>query len=83
MANVRGNFKGIQMRRLLLRGLIALALLMTFRTFPFFPGMQHVQEAWFLLCFLIVLFVNRLWKTQVGPWKLPGCLSRFFRMEVG
>jgi hypothetical protein len=42
-----------------LRISLALTLLMTFRTFQFFPGMQYVQELWFVLCFLVVLFVNR------------------------
>jgi hypothetical protein len=39
------------------RILLAFALVMTFRTFQFIPGMQYVQESWFVLCFLAVLVV--------------------------
>jgi len=57
---------GIGMRRLLWRGLIAIAVIMGFRTFQFFPGMPYVQEAWFAACFLIVIFVYSFWKTRTG-----------------
>ncbi len=48
------------------RGVIVIALFMSFRTFQFFPGMQYVQEAWFLLCFLFILFAYPLWKIRIG-----------------
>ncbi len=53
-------------RTILVRILLALALVMTFRAFQFFPGMPNVQEAWFLLCFLVVLFVYPFWKLRMG-----------------
>jgi len=48
------------------RIVLAIVLLMTFKTFQYFPGMQYVQEAWFVLCFLIVFFVYPFWKLQMG-----------------
>lgn len=56
------------------RVLLALTLLMTFRTFQFFPGMPYVQEAWFVLCFLAVLFIYPFWKIQGG--------LKFSRFEI-
>lgn len=41
--------------RLLRRAILVLMLAMGFRTFQFFPGMTYAQEAWFVICFLIVL----------------------------
>lgn len=53
---------------------LSLALLMNLRTFQFFPGMGYVQEAWFVLCFLVVLIVYPFWKLQAG--------LRFSRLET-
>jgi hypothetical protein len=59
--------------RLLRRVILVLMLAMGFRTFQFFPGMTYVQEAWFVLCFLIVLLFY--------PYlRLRGSL-RFARLE--
>jgi hypothetical protein len=70
----KASVGGIGMRRLLWRGLIALAVIMCFRTFQFFPGMFYVQEAWYAACFLIVLLVYPFWKMQTG--------LRFTRFEL-
>jgi hypothetical protein len=47
MAEGNRIISGIKLERLFRRALLALALLMTFRTFQFFPGMAPVQEVWF------------------------------------
>jgi hypothetical protein len=65
---------GIGMRRVLRRGLIALTVVMSFRTFQFFPGMFYVQETWYAACFLIVLLVYPYWKMRTG--------LRFTRFEL-
>jgi hypothetical protein len=57
---------GIGIRRSLLCGLIAIALIMSFRTFQFFPGMFYVQETWCAACFLLALFVYPFWKMRTG-----------------
>lgn len=62
----RASLPGTGMKRLLERGVIALALIMGFRTFQFFPGMFYVQETWYAACFLIVLFVYPFWKIRTG-----------------
>jgi len=48
------------------RIVLAIALLMTFRTFQFFPGMLYVQEIWFALCFLASVVVYPAWKIGKG-----------------
>lgn len=53
-------------RRLGLRIFLAASLVMTFRTFQFFPGMPYVQEAWFVLCFLTVLLLYPFLKISAG-----------------
>ncbi len=65
---------GIGMERLLRRGSIAIAVVMGFRTFQFFPGMVYVQEAWYAACFLLVLFVYSFWKTRI--------VFRFTQLEL-
>jgi O-antigen ligase len=62
----RGFLTGIGVKRILWRGLTALVLVLSFRTFQFFPGILYVQEAWFALCFLIVLFVYPFWMLRSG-----------------
>ena len=74
MTNVRDPSLGRLPKRLLPRMLLVLALPMTFRTFQYFPGMRYVQEAWFVLCFLIALLVYPFWKMQSG--------LRFSRYEL-
>jgi len=49
-----------------LRIFLSLALLMTFRTFQFFPGMQYLQEAWFALCLLATVTIYPIWKIRRG-----------------
>ncbi len=39
---------------------------MTFRTFQYFPGMPNVQEAWFVLCFLVAVTIYPFWKLARG-----------------
>ena len=62
------------MRRLLARGSIALVMIMSFRTFRFFPGMFYVQEVWYAACFLFVFLVYPFWKMRTG--------LRFTRLEL-
>lgn len=70
MQNENGEVRPIVRRLtvvpLLRRCFLAIALLMTFRTFQFFPGMPNVQEAWFVFCFLTVIFVYPFWKLRMG-----------------
>ncbi len=66
MINDKSCAHKIGTKRLLLRGLIAMALVMGFRTFQFFPGMLYVQEAWYIVCFLIGLLVYPFWKMHTG-----------------
>ncbi|MGB9032522.1 MAG: hypothetical protein WCC27_20530 [Acidobacteriaceae bacterium] len=56
----------IQVGTWIKRGLLSIALLMTFRIFQFFPGMQYVQEAWFGFCWLIFLLAYFPWKLSTG-----------------
>jgi len=74
MSDFRDIFLGVLPKRLFQRGLIALALLMTFKTFQFFPGMLYVQEMWFVLCFLALVVVYPVWKISKG--------LRFSSLEV-
>jgi hypothetical protein len=48
------------------RGLLAVALLMTFRNFQFFPGMFYVQEFWLVLSLLALVVVYPAWKISKG-----------------
>jgi hypothetical protein len=48
------------------RIVLAVALLMSFHTFQFFPGMSYVQEFWFVLCFLALIVVYPAWKISKG-----------------
>ena len=56
----------VDMKRMFWRGLLALALPLSFRTFQFFPGMPNVQEAWFALCFLMAIIVYPFLKVRGG-----------------
>jgi hypothetical protein len=56
----------IAARSLVIRSLLVLALPLSFRTFQFFPGMLYIQEAWFVLCCLFVLFAYPFWKLRNG-----------------
>jgi hypothetical protein len=56
----------IEITGLLRRTFLALVLLMTFRTFQYFPGMLMVQEAWFMLCFLMAVTIYPFWKLARG-----------------
>ena len=63
--------KGIALYRIpilswLFRGLLALILLMSFRTFQGFPGMRYLQEVWFVLCWLAFAFFFLPWKAKLG-----------------
>jgi hypothetical protein len=53
-------------RSFVIRSLLVLALPLSFRTFQFFPGMLYVQEGWFVLCCLFVIFVYPFWKLRNG-----------------
>lgn len=53
-------------KKLFLRCALALALMMSFKFFQFFPGMSYVHEAWMMLCFLIVLLIYPFWKIRSG-----------------
>ena len=48
------------------RVVLAIALLMTFRNFQFFPGMPYVQELWFVLSFLALVVLYPVWKICRG-----------------
>jgi len=39
-----------------------LVFLMSWRTLQYFPGMHYVQELWYVLCFLALVFVYPAWK---------------------
>lgn len=54
--------------RYLQYALLALFLLLTFRTIQFFPGMAAVQELWFVFTFLFLVIPYLYWKAQSG-WK--------------
>src|SRR5580693_2120999 len=56
----------IAARSLVMRALLVLVLPLSFRTFQFFPGMLYIQEAWFVLCCLFVIFVYPFWKLRNG-----------------
>ena len=64
----------IKTRSLVKRTLLVLVLPLSFRTFQFFPGMIYIQEAWFVLCCLFVLFVYPFLKLRNG--------LRFSRLDV-
>ena len=48
------------------RALILVLLPLCFRTFQFLPGMSYVQEVWFALCFLGLVFVYPYLKIRSG-----------------
>lgn len=48
------------------RIVLTITLLMTFRTFQYFPGMLYVQEFWFVLCFMALVVVYPVWKISKG-----------------
>jgi len=77
------HLDAVGMKRLIWRGLIALALTLTFRTFQFFPGMFYVQESWFALCFLAVLFAYPFWKIWSGLRFSSFEVYLFVLMSVG
>lgn len=64
----------IKTRSLVKRALLVLVLPLSFRTFQFFPGMIYIQETWFVLCCLFVLFVYPFVKIRNG--------LRFSRLDV-
>lgn len=47
----------IDVKRMFWRALLVLSLPLSFRTFQFFPEISYVQEAWFAVCFLMVIIV--------------------------
>jgi len=53
-------------RSFALRTLIAITLLMTFRTFQLFPYMEYVEEFWFVLCFFALAAMYPVWKIATG-----------------
>jgi hypothetical protein len=53
-------------RSLAPRILLAIAALMSFRTFEYFPGMQYIQEAWVGLSLAAIVFVYPTWKIASG-----------------
>jgi hypothetical protein len=57
---------GLKTKPLLRRCLLAAATLMSFRTFQYFPGMQYVQELWFVLCLVSLVLVYLAWKYSTG-----------------
>jgi hypothetical protein len=78
-----GSVSQIGMRRLLKRGAIAFAIVMSFRTFQFFPGMPYVQEVWYAVCFLTVLFAYPFWKVRTGFRFAPFELYLWLLMIAG
>jgi hypothetical protein len=66
-----GGPKSSSLRR---RIVLAIAMLMSFRIFQFFPGMLYVQEFWFVLSFLALIVVYPVWKIARG--------LRFSSLEV-
>ena len=53
------------------RIVIAVVILMSFRTLQYFPGMPYVQELWFVLCLLAFATVYPMMKTRMDWRFLP------------
>ena len=56
----------VDVKRMFWRGILALSLLLSFRTFQFFPGMPYIQEAWFAFCLVMVIVFYPFLKVRGG-----------------
>lgn len=61
-----GRLLSTPIRLLLCRGVLALVLLLAFRTVQSFPGMTAVQEGWFGLSWLLLFLAWVPWKIATG-----------------
>ena len=66
--------RGIDPGSLGRRASLAIAILMSFRTFQYFPGMQYLQELWYVLCLVALGIVYPVWKYATR--------SRFTSFEI-
>jgi hypothetical protein len=57
IAATRNEARDIFQTRVYRRLFLAFVLAMSFQTFRYFPGMQYVQETWFVICFIGLVLV--------------------------